>query len=71
MITFPNVAAVMLWWLSFPVGSAGLERDFSGLTMVTRAFRRRRLKAKNFRYTALSHCFKADLNAMLNAHVRS
>ena len=68
---YPNVATVMLWWLSFPVGSAGLERDFSGLTMVTRAFRRRRLKAKNFRYSALSHCFKDDLDVMLKEHVRS
>ena len=61
----------MLWWLSFPVGTAGLERDFSGLTMVTRAFRRRRLKKKNFRYTVLTHCFKTELAELLAEHVRS
>jgi hypothetical protein len=68
---FPNVASVMLWWLSFPVGTAGIERDFSGLTMVTRAYRRRRLKRKNFRFAVLTHCFKTDLEKLLVAHVRT
>jgi len=68
---YPNVAKVMIWWLSFPVGTAGIERDFSGLTMVTRAFRRRRLKRKNFRFAVLTHCFKADLEQLLVAHVRT
>jgi hypothetical protein len=68
---YPNVAKVMLWWLSFPVGTAGIERDFSGLTMVTRAFRRRRLKRNNFRFAVLTHCFKADLEQLLVAHVRT
>jgi hypothetical protein len=67
---FPNVAAVMLWWLSFPVGTAGLERDFSGLTMVTRDSRRHRLKVNNFRYAVLVHCFKGELAELLAAHVR-
>jgi hypothetical protein len=60
----------MLWWLSFPVGTAGLERDFSGLTMVTRDFRRRRLERKNFRYAVLTHCLKAELGELLADHVR-
>ena len=49
---YPNVAAVMPWWLSF-VGTAGLERDFSGLTMVTRDSRRRR------RRSAATRCLAA------------
>ncbi len=67
---FPNVALVMLWWLSFPIGTAGLERDFSGLTMVTRAFRRNRMKKDNFVSTVLTHCFKTELEQLLRLHLR-
>ena len=66
---YPLVAKVMLWWLSHPVGSASVERDFSGMTIVSRSFRRRRLKLAAFRSAVLSHCYKLALRQKLDAAV--
>ena len=66
----PNVAAIMLFWLAHPVGTAGLERDFSGLTMITRDYRRSRLKGEHFCDAVYSHCFKAELSELLDADTK-
>lgn len=68
---FPLLATVMLFWLAHPVGTCGLERDFSGVTMVTRSTRRRRMKFDSFRTCVLAHCYKGDLKAKLRALVRT
>ena len=67
---FQQLASVMLFWLAHPVGTCGLERDFSGLTMVTQSTRRRRMKFESFRLTVLTHCYKGDLAEKLRALVR-
>ena len=67
--TMTNIASVMLYWLAFPVGSCGLERDFSGMSIVSRSARRRRMKFKSFRATVLSHVYKADLQRMLDRQI--
>jgi len=59
--TYPLVADTMLFWLSHAMGSAGVERDFCGLTMINRSFRRRRMRFKTFRGAVMSHCYKACL----------
>lgn len=53
-----------------PVGTCGLERDFSGMTMVTRSTRRRRMKFASFRISVLAHCYKGNLKARLTTLVR-
>ena len=68
--SFAYLGKVMLFWLSHPVGSAGMERDFCGLTMVTRSFRRRRAKWATLRVAVLSHCRAGSLKAKLAAVVR-
>lgn len=35
----PELGNTMLYWLAHPVGTAGLERDFSGMTIECRNFR--------------------------------
>jgi hypothetical protein len=69
---FPELADTMLWWLSFPTGTAGVERDFSFLTMVSANTRRRRMQWVSFRTSVLSRCYKgtflADMKS-LNARM--
>jgi hypothetical protein len=67
--TFKTVATVMLWWLSHPIGTAGVERDFCGLTIITRNFRRNRQGFEAFRGALLSVCHKKALHEALEAEV--
>ena len=67
---FSRVGRVMLWWLSFPPGTADLERDFCGLTMITRDFRRNRLGAEMLRVSVMAHCHKRLIEAELANEVQ-
>ena len=58
---FPELAEVMLFWLAHPVGTSNLERDFCGVTMISRSFRRRRAKKATFCAAVMAHCYKPNL----------
>ena len=62
---YPQLARTMLFWLSHPIGTPALERDFSGMTMVLRDSRRGRLRWPNFRVAVLVHCHAKALRAKL------
>ena len=62
--TFRQLASVMLFWLTFPPGTAGVERDFSFMTLVCQQTRRRKMGIASFRVAVLSMCFKARLASM-------
>jgi len=67
---YARVGELMLWWLSHPVGTAGVERDFCGLTMITRAFRRNRMGFTALRAALLAHCHKPLLRTELGVELR-
>ena len=62
-----HFGCLMIWWLSHPAGTAGLERDFCGMTMVIRQFRRNRWAFPSLRCAVLAHCHKAAVDADLAA----
>jgi hypothetical protein len=62
---YPRLATTMLYWLSFPVGTAGIERNFSSMTVISRDARRRRLSFLSFRAAVLSHCYKEHIRRLL------
>jgi hypothetical protein len=61
----PRLSRVMLFWLTFPVGTSNVERSFSFMTIVSRNARRRRLSFAAFRAAVLSFCFKKEINSLL------
>ena len=62
---YPELARVMLFWLTCPPGSCGLERDFSSVTALGGSTRRRCLQFPAFRVAALAQIHKASLNELL------
>jgi hypothetical protein len=66
---YRKLADVMLFWLAHPIGTAALERDFSGMTIVCRDSRRRRMKWDAFRVAVLSRCFSGAIRNRLSAAV--
>ena len=62
---YPELARVMLFWLTCPPGSCGLERDFSAVSALSSDTRRNRLLFATFRDAALSQIFKCHLEALL------
>jgi len=66
---YTRVGELMLWWLSHPMGTAGVERDFCGLTMISRAFRRNRMGFTAFRAALLASCNKKVLLDELRAEL--
>jgi hypothetical protein len=61
----PELGNTMLYWLAHPVGTAGLERDFSGLTIECRNFRRSRTEWPTFRASVLSRCYSTIITEKL------
>ena len=64
-LQFRNLAETMLWWLTFPVGSAGVERSFSFMTAIGKQTTRRKLGQEAFTNTLLSMCYRKELETML------
>ena len=62
---FPKLADVMLFWLAHPIGTPALERDFSGMTIVCRDSRRRRMQWATFRVAVLTRCHAGALRDRL------
>jgi hypothetical protein len=56
-VVYPELGNTMLYWLAHPVGTAGLERDFSGMTIECRNFRRSRTQWPTFRASVLCRCY--------------
>jgi len=63
---YPELARVMLFWLTCPPGSCGLERAFSSVTALGADTRRSgRLQFPAFRVAALAQIHKASLKDLL------
>ena len=61
----PELGNTMLYWLAHPLGTAGLERDFSGMTMECRNFRKSRTQWPTFRANVLARCYKSIITEKL------
>ena len=61
----PELGNTMLYWLAHPVGTAGLERDFSGMTIECRNFRFSRQAWPAFRARLLARCYKPIVDRKL------
>ena len=68
---YPELGNTMLYWLAHPVGTAGLERDFSGMTMECRDFRKSRTQWPTFRARVLARCYKVIIAAKLKEALES
>jgi hypothetical protein len=61
----PELGNTMLYWLAHPVGTAGLERDFSRMTIECRNFRFSRQAWPSFRARLLARCYKTIVDRKL------
>jgi len=68
---YPELGNTMLYWLAHPVGTAGLERDFSGMAMECRDFRKSRTQWPTFRARVLARCYKVKIAAKLQEALES
>ena len=61
----PELGNTMLYWLAHPVGTAGLQRDFYGMTKECRNFRKSRTQWPTFRANVLARCYKSIITEKL------
>ena len=62
---WPDLSELMIYWLTVPVSTAGLERGFSFQTLIDQDTRRRRLGAAHLRDDMLCHLFRDFLETSL------
>lgn len=64
---WPDLAELMLFWLTFPISTSDVERGFSFQTMIDQDTRRRCLKPAQLRCDLLAHIYKDTLLERANA----
>ena len=67
---WPDLAEVMLFWLTTPISTACLERGFSFMTQMDSNARRRRMKEPSFRADFMAHLLRPHIRSQLLDAVR-